>query len=79
MATSPSHPSADNGARLSDNRFRTVGNILQAERNNSDGILRTGLWVDYSRQSYNRTALDLTTGVPYNANINAARPVLFDF
>jgi iron complex outermembrane receptor protein len=72
-------PAGDIGGRLSDNRFRTVGNIFQAERNNSDGILRTGLWVDYSRQSYNRTALDLTTGVPYNANTNAASPVLFDF
>jgi len=72
-------PSSDIGGRLSNNRFRTVGNILQAQRNDLNGVLRTGLWIDSSRQTSNRIAMDLTSGVPYNANTNAASPVLFDF
>jgi iron complex outermembrane receptor protein len=72
-------PSGDIGGRLSDNRFRTVGNILQVQHKNNDGVFRAGLWVDSSRQNYNRVALDLTTGSPYNANTNAASPVLFNF
>jgi iron complex outermembrane receptor protein len=72
-------PSLDIGGRRSDNRFRTFGNIVQAERRYKDDILRAGLWLDSSNQSYNRIALDLTTGLPYNANTNAKSPVLFDF
>jgi iron complex outermembrane receptor protein len=72
-------PGTDIGGRISSDSFRTLGNILQAQRSDAQGTLRAGLWIDQSRQTYNRNALDLSTGQPYNANANAASPVLFDF
>jgi iron complex outermembrane receptor protein len=72
-------PATDIGGRLSDNRYRTVGNILQLERNDASGVLRGGLWLEHSRQTSTRNALDLTTGAPYNANTSAGSPVLFDY
>jgi iron complex outermembrane receptor protein len=72
-------PRNDIGGRLSDNSYRTFGNILQFERVDGTARIRGGLWVERSRQSNSRNALDLTTGEPYNANTNAGSPVLFDY
>jgi iron complex outermembrane receptor protein len=72
-------PPTDIGGRLSDNRYRTVGNILELDRPDAAGILRGGLWLEHSHQRSTRNALDLTTGAPYNANTTAGSPVLFDY
>lgn len=72
-------PSTDIGGRLSDNRYRTVGNILQLERADAAGILRGGLWFEHSHQKSKRNALDLSTSAPYNANTAAGSPALFDY
>ena len=72
-------PPTDIGGRISDEFYRTVGNILQLERADAAGVARGGLWLEHSHQENERNALDLTTGAPYNANTNAGSPVLFDY
>ncbi len=72
-------PATDIGGRVSDNRYRVVGNILQAEHTDGVGTFRGGLWLDRARQKNYRQALDLTTGAPYNANKAANSSLQFDY
>jgi iron complex outermembrane receptor protein len=72
-------PATDIGGRVSDNKYRVVGNILQAEHHDATGTFRGGLWLDHAHQKSDREALDLTTDTPYNANKNANSPVQFDY
>jgi iron complex outermembrane receptor protein len=72
-------PATDIGGRVSDNKYRVVGNILQAEHSDAAGTFRAGLWLDRARQRNYRQALDLSTGATYNANKNAASPLQFDY
>lgn len=72
-------PSTDIAGRVSNDRYRTYGNIAAAERGDAAGTFRGGLWLDHSVQDYYRDAIDFTTGLPYNINRNAKSPVLFDY
>lgn len=72
-------PATDIGGRVGENRYRVVGNILQAELAVDPLTLRGGLWLDHARQVNRRDALDLSTGLPYNANRSANSPVQFDY
>ena len=72
-------PSADIAGRISNDRYRTFGNIASAEHSDVNGTFRGGLWLDHSVQDYYRDAIDFTTGLPYNINHNAKSPVLFDY
>lgn len=79
-------PAADIAGRVTDNRYRTFGNIAMVEHTDYDdsshsvlGTLRAGLWLDHSLQDAYRNALDLTTGLPYNLNRNAKSPVLYSY
>ena len=72
-------PATDIGGRVSDNKYRVVGNILQAEHNDAMGSFRGGLWLDRARQKNYRQALDLSTGATYNANKAANSPLQFDY
>jgi iron complex outermembrane receptor protein len=71
----------DIAGRLSTTSYRTVGDILQFEREDTIGALRAGVWFEHSHLSAHRDATDLTSGTLYNANANvaAASPVLFDY
>jgi iron complex outermembrane receptor protein len=70
---------ADIAGRISDDRYRTFGNILKFDHADAHGRFEGGLWLDHSRQTYYRNALDLTTGQPYDINKTAGSPVLFDY
>jgi iron complex outermembrane receptor protein len=72
-------PSTDIAGRVSDDAYRTWGNIVRTEHAFGDGVFRAGLWLERSRQKYQRLAQDLTSGVDYNINKSAASPVLFDY
>jgi iron complex outermembrane receptor protein len=69
----------DIAGRLSTNRYRTVGNILQLERRFGEHTVRGGLWLEHTAQVATRNALDLTTGVPYAANKSAHSSALYDY
>ncbi len=72
-------PATDIGGRVSSTRYRVTGNTLQLEHGDRLGTFRGGLWLDRSHQKSDRQALDLTTGMPYNANKNANSPYQFDW
>lgn len=69
----------DIAGRLSATAYRTLGNIVQVEREDDVGSLRAGLWLEHSHLTGNRNAIDLTTNTLYNANVAAASPALFDY
>ena len=64
---------------MSTTAYRTLGNIVQLEREDEHGLLRAGLWLEHSHLTSTRNAIDLTTGTLYNANAASASPVLFDY
>jgi iron complex outermembrane receptor protein len=72
-------PSTDIGGRVSNEHYRTFGNIVEADHQDSMGVFRGGLWLEHSREVYYRNALDLSTGAVYDANKNADSPVLFNY
>ena len=71
--------STDIAGRLSTNRYRTVGNILQLQRSLGDHTLRGGLWLEHTFQVATRIAQDLTLGTPYAANKAAHSSALYDY
>ncbi len=72
-------PATDIAGRLSNEAYRSWGNIVQAEHADGIGTFRGGLWIERSRQTYYRLAEDLTTGAEYNINKTANSPTLFDY
>ena len=72
-------PATDIAGRLSENRYRTVGNIAQLEHTQGSLVLRGGLWLEHSRQKNQRNALDFSSGLPYNINKAANSPTLFEY
>lgn len=69
----------DVAGRSSTSAYRTFGSILQAEHDDANGALRAGLWLEHSHLTGGRDAIDLTTGVFYNANVKAASSALYDY
>ena len=72
-------PVTDIAGRISNNKYRSFGDLTSVEHSDATGTFRGGLWLDHSVQDYDRDALDLTTGLPYNINHNANSPALFSY
>jgi len=70
---------ADIAGRSTDENYRTIGNDVRIAHQNPYGVFLLGLWAEHSWQTETRIAVDLTTGLPYDANKNAHSPVYFDF
>jgi len=69
----------DIAARTTQEDYRTVGNDTRVVYQDRYGVLLLGLWAEHSWQTEARDAIDLTTGLPYDANKAAQSPVYFDF
>lgn len=69
----------DIAGRTSYEDYRTVGNDLRVNHRDPYGIFLFGLWAEHSWQNEYRLGLDLTTGMPYNANKKENSPVYYDF
>jgi iron complex outermembrane recepter protein len=59
--------------------YRTVGNDLRVNQHAPSGTVLFGLWAEHSWQNASRLGLDLTTGMPYDANKKAHSPVNYAF
>jgi iron complex outermembrane recepter protein len=69
----------DIAGRTSYEDYRTVGNDFRINHRDPNGIFLIGLWAEHSWQNESRLGLDLTTGMPYDANKKAQSPVYYDF
>ena len=59
--------------------YRTVGDDLRWRCTDSRGSVTLGLWTEENWQTEARTAVDLTTGSLYDANVAMDSPFYFDF
>jgi iron complex outermembrane receptor protein len=75
----PGFNPTDIAGRLTDEDYRTVGTDLRIANQGRHGTLLAGVWAEHDWQTESRVAVDLTTGVPYNANRIAGSPLYFDF
>ena len=69
----------DIAGRTTGEDYRTIGNDLRTTHVDAFGRLLVGVWLEHSWETESRSALDLTTGQPYNANRGAKSPVYFAF
>jgi iron complex outermembrane receptor protein len=59
--------------------YRTYGNDVRVDYHDRHGTFLLGLWWEHSWQDEYRNAVNLTTGMQYNANKIDGSPVYFDF
>jgi iron complex outermembrane receptor protein len=69
----------DIAGRSTSESYRTYGNDVRIDHRDQYGAFLLGLWWEHSWQDEFRNAVDLTTGLPYNANKVDESPVYFDF
>ena len=78
-SASPGLSPTDIAGKDSREAYRTVGNDLRWRYSAPFGGVLLGVWVEASRQTESRAAVDLTTGAPYDANRAMGSPFYYDF
>lgn len=78
-AAFPGTDATDIAGKLADEDYRTVGNDLRLTGEGPLGTFLVGVWAEHDWQTESRDAVDLTTGMVYDANRKADSPVYFDF
>jgi iron complex outermembrane receptor protein len=69
----------DIAGKTTSEQFRTYGNDLRVTHRNAFGELLFGVWAEHDWQNEARDAIDLTTGLLYDANKKQESPVYFAF
>jgi len=69
----------DIAGKTTSERYRTYGNDLRASHRDPFGELLFGVWTEHDWQTEARYAIDLTTGLLYDANKAQRSPVYFAF
>ena len=69
----------DIAGKTTSEQYRTYGNDLRVSHRDPYGTLMFGVWAEHDWQNEDRDALDLTTGLLYEANKAQKSPVYFAF
>ena len=69
----------DIAGKTTSEQYRTYGNDLRVSNRDPYGVLLFGVWAEHDWQNEARYAIDLTTGLLYDANKAQQSPVYFAF
>jgi iron complex outermembrane recepter protein len=75
----PGFSPSDIAGRDTAEAYRTVGNDLRFDYQSPYGGFLLGVWAEQSWQTESRVAIDLTTGMLYDANKRDDSPFYYDF